>query len=50
MLISHYRRLTIGYRYWTTMLNRRQGMRHIGAALVGVMDDFGNMVYAEGAC
>ena len=49
MLITHYRSLTIGYRYWTTTLNRRQGVRHIGAELVGVMDDFGNLVYAEGA-
>jgi hypothetical protein len=43
MLTQHIQRLTVGYRYWVTTLSRH-GHRHTGVEMVGVMDDFGNLV------
>ena len=42
------RRLSIGYRYWH-MQRHRFGWRQVGGEMLCVMDDFGNLVYAEGA-
>ena len=43
MLKQHISRQTIGYLYWST-ITTRMGVRHVGAEMHGVMDDFGNLV------
>lgn len=39
----HIKYLPVGYLYWTTIASRN-GVRHVGAEMRGIMDDFGNLV------
>lgn len=43
MIKQHLSRQTIGYLYWST-ITTRTGVRHVGAEMLGGMDDFGNLV------